>query len=628
MKHFLGLLFLSFGTCIFDESDLRAFSFDPRGTSDGEGGGHLSFPAAPDCGFKSSKRAFFDSERRLCVILDNTDLVAPLSAPCPPGSGRRPEEFLCRGEIDTAYEIQCKHSANVIPTRPFYANMDYQCIQALSYTQRPKRCPNGFKLKKLVDRYGTRLGRRGTLCVAYTSRVAEIVDTHTLTHPDTLTLGSCLLTPATLPTFSSLLEAETYTLDPDVELDLDLNSKEDLEGASGEGAPGEGVRGTWRGGVPEGENSSSPNFVQAARGRNQGNGARGRGRGTVSKGSVSGGGKRRDNLPQLSSECAHITAHKIVRCPPLAQLVYNDPKAASQPLPETGNPVTGVTGSSGGSSEGSVENEWLCVSKTYTTPEFDPTGCVKGWHWSHEFLACVKIHGYLPPKKCPSGTNRKPYRHSGVTRRHFKSPRYNGWGHMLNDDPSSANDTTVADDLVGDGYGAAETYRCLADSALPDFPFCPSGYWLEAYKGYPAPVCIREETFDPLWNCDSVLNARGPEHNPGQTATSSGKTSYQIPGKTPPGFDPEQAPAFEREIPSCTVEWDDASFAIGPNFLSKRQKWDAKNILKKPVLSGLDLDEGAADAFDISRMSSFVQSADTAWHQSLQAALQLLDDNQ
>eukprot|EP01054_Gregarina_sp_Poly1_P009523 Gregarina_sp_Poly_1__9522@NODE_599_length_7258_cov_119_643026_g462_i0_p3_GENE_NODE_599_length_7258_cov_119_643026_g462_i0NODE_599_length_7258_cov_119_643026_g462_i0_p3_ORF_typecomplete_len363_score19_54_NODE_599_length_7258_cov_119_643026_g462_i06981786 len=324
--------------------------------------GHLRFPAVPWCPEKSGRKDhFYDAQRNLCVVLgDRNESIAPHSAPCPPGSGRRTDEFLCRGQIDTAFEIKCQHASGTLPTRPYYANQDYQCIRSLAYVPRPRRCPEGFKLKRLIDRWGTVIGKFGNVCVSVTSRLAEVAPI------DPITVESCRFLPLAAPDYASA--------------DYDRESFESV--------------------------SFGP--------------------------------------PSQKHVCARVSTSKLVVCPPEAQLRQE-------------------------------EDGLHCIVKIHAPAEFDPVGCKEKFWWSSEFQMCISLKGYIPERTCPWGSFWPWFKRAGVTRRQRNAPRYYG--------------------------DSANNMRCVADSALPDNPYCPKGYWLENYRFEQSPLCIPETTFEPRYSC-------------------------------------------------------------------------------------------------------------------------------
>lgn len=444
--------------------------------AEGTGGlteSHVRFPAVPWCPAKSGSHAnFYDAQRNLCVSLGSVDdAIAPHSAPCPPGSGRREDEFLCRGQIDTAFEVKCQHSSNVLPTRPYFANMDYQCIRSLAYVARPKRCPDGFKLKKLADRWGTVIGRTGTVCIAIVSRLAEVVPI------DPITVESCRFVP-----YNSI----TYSMNGD---DDELGDYEDdIEFEDDEYDSGDGIS-------------------------------------NVSLGP-----------PTSKSICARVSTSKMVRCPPEAKLRHE-------------------------------EDGLHCVTKAHVPAEFDPVGCKEKFWWSSEFQMCVSIKGYIPNRTCPWGTFWPWYRRSGVTRRQRNAPRYYG-------------DETNPE-------------RCLADTALPDNPYCPEGYWLELHREQHKPLCIPEETFKPSYNCEGL----------------EGTIMIMDEGL---------------ERPVCELSWDPRIYVQGPQHRTKRQKKNTQEILKKPAATPVDIISSHEELMHFNERFKAASSSDAAWQEALSAALELL----
>lgn len=333
--------------------------------------GHAKFAAAPVCPFRSNARdRFFDAQRHLCVELDYDDQVTPLSAPCPPGSLREEDKFLCKGLISTAWEMKCKSSSPFFPFRPYFANKDYQCIQAMIYTPRPSRCPIGFRLKKLIDRYGTTPGRLAVICIS------EVV-----------------------------VPAAIKTLDPIISRRCEVLAQERTE----------------------------ERFVEPEK--------------MVSSQLV--------DLEVPYADCVPISVDKVAVCPMEGGILV---RASSV--------------------------SWNCEKRVHVYPELDPVNCKDGYWWSTEFLACLRLDAYAGPKQCPADT--KPsFRRSGVTRRTRRVPRYTETSFFEN-----VND-----------------YECLADSAIPDFPYCPESYWLDLSVNKAAPRCFREYTSEPTYICEAVENS-------------------------------------------------------------------------------------------------------------------------
>lgn len=466
--------------------------------------GYIEFPAAPYCAQRSDVRTvFFDPVRSLCVILNRENETVPLSAPCPPGSGeymafyanvitqtrclcrhthvcsqvhpsfvgRRVDEFLCRGEIYSAFEVRCKHASMTLPTRPWFGNQDYQCIQALQYVPNPKRCPEGFSIKKVIDRYGTTVGRRGTVCVADIIRPAEIVET------TPIVLANCDMVPDLPRDYEDALHA------------YDEQWQDDYvkESSYSVPLPGEDKKG--------------------------------------------------------QGMCLAVTTNKVVRCPPKAQLLWD----VSEQYPK---------------------GLWMCLSRIHAPSEMDPTGCAKKWRWSAEFQACIRMEGYIPPLSCPPGFGFLAFHRPGAPRRNFRAPRYG------------------PDDV---DYG-----RCVADTALPDNPYCPPGYFLEAKKKDAAPRCYSEFTYEPTYSCISVH---------GSSLLPAGPN---------------------RKRPTCLVTFDESEFVAGPQLLSKRQRYQNKLILKKPSTTPLDIAWGNDAWEDYSGASELAMRADFAWDEAMTAAMELL----
>ncbi|EZG87283.1 hypothetical protein GNI_007390 [Gregarina niphandrodes] len=468
----------------------------------------VKFPAIPRCPLTTwLGDAFWDPLRQKCIHLNRANQTLPHTAPCPPGSGRRDDELTCRGRIETGFQIKCKHAWDVVPAKPYYANEDYQCIQVLVYdAMRQFRCPKGFQLKKLYDRTGYRIEWFKYTCVQKMSIPAHVVTF------DPLIISNCVYvsgapklkdhdldqisdeevlddydddlasSTAFTPRMRSEQGAEGFESDPTTSApwSADGSSVDRSGNASGSGASGSnasepslGRKSLQPKGMEEDRfidgserraadrspyyrylhnNTYAPldqyNFYGDPYGRIDRDGHVQ----TYGTGQLAGGQPpRRSQIPGAQGrggqsrgrggECTVTKTQQLVLCDYGDRLMWNDER-----------------------------EQWDCVGKRWVKPDPDPSGCKKGHYWSNEFMGCIQMRAYSPPRMCPDGVEGHVWEREGGARRYSRGPRYRDVAASYPPEASATNLTALNDPSLTTTRAPATTPARRAPNPPPSSP--------------------------------------------------------------------------------------------------------------------------------------------------------------